>query len=217
MKKNSASSIDIVRAGYDLVAEAYARAFREEGGDEIRICRSWIELMLEGLDHSPRILELGCGDGVPVARDLAGRSDYLGIDISPVQIARARDRVPNGTFRCDEMSSLQFEPETFDAIVALYSIIHLPRETHASLLRTISTWLRPGGRFLATLGHTAWTGTEENWLGIENGTMFWSHADAATYRQWIEDASIDIVVGEFVPEGTGGHQMFMGVKRTTVP
>ena len=39
-------------------------------------------------------------------------------------------------------------------------------------------------------------------------TMYWSHADAATYRQWLVDAGLVIVRDEFIPEGSVGHQLF---------
>ena len=38
--------------------------------------------------------------------------------------------------------------------------------------------------------------------------MWWSHADAATYRAWIEQAGLRVVTEEFVPEGQGGHALF---------
>ena len=38
--------------------------------------------------------------------------------------------------------------------------------------------------------------------------MAWSHADAATYRGWLEAAGLAIVAEEFVPEGDGGFELF---------
>jgi hypothetical protein len=35
------------------------------------------------------------------------------------------------------------------------------------------------------------TGTEDHWLSGEAPT--WSHADAATYRDWIEQAGLSVV------------------------
>src|SRR5437763_212290 len=42
------------------------------------------------------ILEIGCGDGALLA--LLPNRDVTGIDLSPKQIARARQRLPHGTF-----------------------------------------------------------------------------------------------------------------------
>ncbi|EMF56783.1 hypothetical protein SBD_1866 [Streptomyces bottropensis ATCC 25435] len=38
--------------------------------------------------------------------------------------------------------------------------------------------------------------------------MWWSHADAATNRKWIEQAGLTVEWEEFVPEGDGGHALF---------
>jgi hypothetical protein len=66
-----------------------------------------------------------------------------------------------------------------------------------AVLSRIGSWLRHGGWFAATLGHTAWTGTEDDWLG-GGTTMLWSHADADTYRSWIT------ATGLVVPDGPNG-------------
>ena len=75
------------------------------------------------------------------------------------------------------------------------------------LLRRIAQWLRPGGWLLATVGQDAWTGTENNWLGGP-ATMWWSQADAATYRSWLQQAGLQIVDQDFIAEGDSGHALF---------
>ncbi|MER7247777.1 hypothetical protein [Kribbella sp. NPDC000426] len=77
----------------------------------------------------------------------------------------------------------------------------------ARLDPTIARWLRPGGWFLCTTGDGAWTGTDENWLG-GGAPMWWSHADAATYRNWLAEAGLTVHTEAFVPEGSGGHRLF---------
>ena len=38
--------------------------------------------------------------------------------------------------------------------------------------------------------------------------MWWSHADVATYRQWLTQVGFVMLREEFVPEGDGGHILF---------
>jgi len=83
----------------------------------------------------------------------------------------------------------------------------MPLDAQPDLLHRIATWLRPGGLFLTTTGAQAWTGTEDHWLG-GTATMWWSHADAATYRSWIVQAGLHIDLEHFVPEANSGHQLF---------
>jgi hypothetical protein len=68
-----------------------------------------------------------------------------------------------------------------------------------------SRW--PGGRLLATTGRDAWTGTQDNWLGGP-ATMWWSHADATTYRSWLRQSGLRVTDQQFVPEGDSGHALF---------
>ncbi len=82
------------------------------------------------------------------------------------QVSLARKNVPNATFLQADMTTLDFQPASFDAIAAFYSIIHVPRSEHAQLLGSISAWLRPGGLFVASMGASSTeTGFEQDWLG----------------------------------------------------
>jgi hypothetical protein len=42
--------------------------------------------------------------------------------------------------------------------------------------------------------------------------MWWSHADASTYRVWLQAAGLRIVAKDFVPEGDGGHAFFSAAR-----
>jgi hypothetical protein len=53
----------------------------------------------------------------------------------------------------------------------------------------------------------AWTGTEDNWLDGP-ATMWWSHADAATYQSWLQQSDLTITSQEFIPEAASGHTLF---------
>ena len=106
------------------------------------------------------------------------------------------------------MTEVDFPERQFAAIVALYSIIHVPLEEQKPLFRRIRTWLRPGGYFVAILGHSAVEGREPGWLG-SRVEMYWSHADAATYRRWLTSTGFEILQQKFIPEGSGGHELFL--------
>ena len=73
-------------------------------------------------------------------------------------------------------------------------------------------WLRPGGALLATVGARAWSGREDDWLG-SGAPMWWSHADAASYRRWLAAAGFAIEEDEFVPEGDSGHQLLIASRQ----
>jgi 2-polyprenyl-3-methyl-5-hydroxy-6-metoxy-1,4-benzoquinol methylase len=195
---------DVVRRGYDAVSYLY----RDDADNDADERREWIDRLVARLPSRATVLDLGCGCGVPVARALvdAGVS-VTGVDLSDVQIDRARSLVPGATFVRADATNVSFPPHSFDAVVCLYMLIHLPLDEQPPLLAAIASWLRPGGVFVATTGQRAWTGTEEDWLG-GGAAMWWSHADASTYARWLADAGFTIESQEYVPEGDAGHALF---------
>jgi len=156
------------------------------------------------------VLDLGCGCGVPATAILAEHHAVTGVDLSPVQISRARQLVPTAQFLCADMSTLEFAAGSFAAVVSFYTIIHVPLEEQPAIFKNIYRWLRPGGYLLATVGSGAWTGTEDDWLGAP---MYWSHADRATYVAWLEETGFEVLWTRFIPEGTGGHTLILAKAR----
>lgn len=194
---------DVVRRGYDALSHHYEQAYgaKERYGP-------WISDLCGRIPPECRVLDVGCGCGVPVARSLVAAGHRVtGVDISGVQISRARKLVPQATFLRADATAVDFPAGSFDAVVSFYALIHIPLGEQLPLLERIATWLRPGGWFLGTTGHTTWTGSDSDWLG-GGVTMWWSHADAATNRGWLTEAGLVVHQEELVPDGDSGHALF---------
>ncbi len=199
---------ELVRRGYDAISYRYRSDDAEPGR-----YAAWLAGLQDRLPAGASVLDVGCGCGVPVARSLAAAGHQVtGIDISDVQIERARRLVPAGTFIRADVTTAGFRPASFDAVVCLYSLIHIPLDEQPGLLRRVGGWLRPRGWLLAVAGQRAWTGAEENWLGGQ-ATMWWSQADAGAYRGWLEQAGLEVTEQGFVPEGDSGHALFWARRR----
>src|SRR5437868_6009866 len=123
---------EIVKEGYNHLSTAYREHFRASHTEHYP---SWLHTFLQAIPPGSPILELGCADGIPVAQRLSETHAYWGVDISPVQIQRARVQVPEGHFEVADMTELSFPAESFTGIVALYSIIHVPLEQQPGLIR----------------------------------------------------------------------------------
>jgi SAM-dependent methyltransferase len=200
---------DLVRRGYDAISRAYRD---DEGrsdaaaGENIRRLAEWVDEMAGLLGSSGRILDLGCGSGVPATKLLVEKGfEVVGLDFSPVQIARARQLVPGAKFIEADIATWKCEPSSFDGIVSLYALIHLPLQDQRELFPRIRRWLRPHGYFLAIVGHEQWTGVEE-YFGVP---MFWEHADRATYLDWMTKFGLRPIWDRFVPEGISGHTLVL--------
>ena len=133
-----------------------------------------------------------------MTRALAEGRDVTGVDISATQIELARRNVPAATFLHDDMTALAFGPASFDAVVAFYSLTHVPRDDVPSLLARIRDWLRPGGIFLASMGVEDDPGTvEEDWLGVD---MYFSHFTARKNRRLVAEAGLVVHSAEVLVE-----------------
>ena len=196
----------LVRRGYDMVSQAYRTDdYEYEGSGYQRI----LNLVLPELRGSDQVLELGCGCGIPVTKALAARCRVIGVDLSRVQLARARRLVPGVDFLEADMCRLQFREAAFSGITAFYSLIHVPLDEQMALLRRLRGWLRPGGFLLATVGYQRWIGSEEDWCGVSGATMYWSHEDRETNRRWFQEAGFELEREEFMPEGSGGATVLL--------
>jgi SAM-dependent methyltransferase len=154
------------------------------------------------LGSGARLLELGCGPGIPSTKALARRFKVTGVDISETQLEAARRSVPEGSFLRADLAEVDFPPESFDGVTAFYSISHVPRDEHGPLFERIARWVVPGGLFLATLG----AGDSRDWIGESlGGPMFFSSYDADTNRRLLTAANFELLIDEIIetpePEG----------------
>lgn len=188
----------LVRRGYDKCAESYAAARRRDDSDQLA------DLMAV-LGDGARVLDLGCGAGVPIARALCERHDVTGVDISESMLRFARASVPRGRFvRCDILDA-DFEDGSFDAAVAVFVLFHIPRQEHGQVFRRVHRWLRPGGHFLATLTESAEDPyTEDDFFGT---TMYWSSFGWRDYEKLLREAGFAIQGGRIIGHGYGADHV----------
>jgi ubiquinone/menaquinone biosynthesis C-methylase UbiE len=200
----------IVAEGYDRIAEGLLARYRATPPSGRK--QAYLERLIDGLDRDARVLDLGCGAGEQSAW-LSNRVRVTGVDISRTQVALARDRAPDAAFLLADMCSLQFGSSSFDAIAAIYSIIHVPREEQEPLLRNLHSFLKPGGRLFAVFGTTDWVGTEDNWLDL-GAEMYWSQFDSETSAAMLRAAGFRLIGSELVRDtlGEGAHLFVLAEK-----
>ena len=71
---------EIVRLGYDQISFRY----RDDAGQGLLSdYEEWLDELVPLLPPESPVLELGCGCGLPVAKVLADKFNYTGVDLSP--------------------------------------------------------------------------------------------------------------------------------------
>lgn len=189
----------LVQSSYDRCAAVYSEARMEDVHPEVK-------LLGELLDDGASVLDIGCGAGVPIARTLAERFTVTGIDISSEMILRAQSNVPEASFVHGDIMSMEFPDSSFDAVVAFYSIFHLPREEHAALFRRVHNWLKPGGYLMCTLNHSSESAyTEDDFFGV---TMYWSNYGLRDYLEMLSGLGFSILRATSIGDGySEGHDL----------
>ncbi|KAH7258986.1 S-adenosyl-L-methionine-dependent methyltransferase [Fusarium redolens] len=193
-----------LRASYNAIAPAYNTWTARH--NELRLTyldkllNSCPQLASTGDTTTKQVLELGCGSGSPFISTLLARSPSVHVyanDLSDVQLDLARHNLANYKDRVEfhpgDMMKLDFAPGSLTAVVALYSIIHLPQEEQKEMMRRIGHWLAPGGVFLSTFGtEEAPSIVDEKWIE-EKGWMFWSGlGKEAVLKALTHDAGLDV-------------------------
>ena len=190
---------ETVARGYDRVADEYA-ALESDEAPWPRLGR--VRAFAAELAPGSRILDIGCGNGLPATRELASRHDVTGVDISAEQIARARANVPGATFFRGDARDVDLGAPAFDAIVALYLVDNIPRDDYPALFGRLRELLTPGGRLLlsAEPGDDPWQ--PYTWLGVP---MFINTMPTQDLVQLLREAGFSVVSTELESQLEGGR------------
>jgi cyclopropane fatty-acyl-phospholipid synthase-like methyltransferase len=189
----------LVGRGYDAMVDTW-ETWSAQISDDPR--HEWAAELASRLEDGARVLELGCGGGTRETRELAARFRLTGVDLSERQLERARQRVPGAAFVHGDLTAVEFDEASFEAVVAFYSFNHVPRELLAPTFARVHGWLVPGGLFLATLGASDLDGWTGDWLGAPT---FFSGFPPETNLRLLRDAGFDLLRDDVVtiaePEG----------------
>jgi cyclopropane fatty-acyl-phospholipid synthase-like methyltransferase len=193
----------LVESGYDRVADRYLDTKNPEDPTTLEA----LERLARNLPPGGAVLDLGCGAGIPATRCLAEkRFTVTGVDFSARQLQLARENVPAASFVKADMTDLDFAPESFDAVVVLHSIIHVPREAQPTLFANIHHWLKPGGSLLAALATTDFEGEESDREGW-GAAMRWSHYGRETNEKTLRGTGFEVAFSEArTGRGTGDRE-----------
>ncbi len=195
------SKSEIVRKGYTKIAKAYNKQ-RDKYDNDFLLTR-----LSKQLPKGSKVLDLGCGAGVPVAKFLVKKGyRVIGIDFSKSMIKLARQNVPKAKVLEMDITRMKFKPNSFDSAVSFYALIHIPREKHAGIYKKLHKILKPGATmFVNACGIDAngWEGYEKKYLGVP---MFWSFYGPKRTSKIISNAGFEILWSKVLK--LGGEKQF---------
>jgi tRNA (cmo5U34)-methyltransferase len=110
---------------------------------------------------APSILDLGCGTG-NTSRALTGRFPDVRLTCADgsqqmIDLARAKLSPRDVEFHCTDLATpgwgAPWQPGTFDAVISVLVLEHLPFPEYRALLKEVLRLMKPGAWFVAVEGH----------------------------------------------------------------
>jgi SAM-dependent methyltransferase len=136
-----------IRSSYDTIADEYAKRIDGELSHK-PFDRQLLDAFAEQTRQQGTVADLGCGPGMVTQYLHDAGVNVVGFDLSPRMVQRASELHPGIAFKCEDFTRLEVLDNQWAGIVALYSLIHLPREEVQSVLRDFFRVLAPGGLLL---------------------------------------------------------------------
>ena len=168
---------------YEKSAHKYLRG-RDESLVGYKIVRQWANKLPEGSE----VIEIACGGGYPVTRELAESGLNLwAIDSSKTLLNEFQKRFPNIETKCERVQDSNFFDRKFNAAIAIGLIFLLPESEQVDLIKQISKILRPGGHFL----YMAPIKTGE-WLDLNTGIQCHS-LGYDRYQEILQNSGFQII------------------------
>ena len=134
------------RTSYDTVADSYANAIRDVLAREpyLRAVLTLFADLVHAAGGGP-VADVGCGPGHVTAHLHALGVDAFGIDLSSAMIDLARREHPDLRFEVGSMTDLPLADGSVAALLAFWSLIHVPDHAIPTVLGQFRRVLRPGG------------------------------------------------------------------------
>jgi ubiquinone/menaquinone biosynthesis C-methylase UbiE len=103
-----------------------------------------IDILVANTPEDGLILDLGCGNGY-YTEYISKKRKVIGIDLSPDFIDFNKKKYSDLAFQVGDMRRLEFEDHSISGIIAIASMIHIPKKEHSAVLKEFRRVLRDNG------------------------------------------------------------------------
>jgi 2-polyprenyl-3-methyl-5-hydroxy-6-metoxy-1,4-benzoquinol methylase len=112
----------------------------------------WHDRFIDGVAPGERVLDLGCGGGIPIASHLHAHGlEVTGVDSSLTMISLCRQRLPDQEWIVGDMRKLSLK-RRFGGILAWDSFFHLDHEHQRRMFVVFATHALPGAMLMFNTG-----------------------------------------------------------------
>ncbi|MFB6099873.1 MAG: class I SAM-dependent methyltransferase [Candidatus Nanohalobium sp.] len=122
---------------HDRLAEDYLDAFSEPS--------DYLENFLQKLDVGSKVLDAGCGAEVDTSYIASEGFEVIGVDLSDEMLRVAQENFGDLDFRKQDLRNLDFPENSFDGIVASFSLIYLEKSDVPKALEDFREMIKDDG------------------------------------------------------------------------
>lgn len=205
-------SFEAIDAQTQSVYQEHATTYDSQR-DKSLFERLYLDQLLQRIQPTRSVLDLGCGAGEPIARYLIEQNCRLtGVDYAPAMIDFCKQRFPQHNWFVGDMRKPDF-PESYDAIISWGAFFHLTPDQQRSSLPVLCQTLKPRGLLLITVGHMAGevTGT------VAGKQVYHSSLSKQEYTEILEAHELQVLEFNLADENCRGFSVFLAQKRAAMP
>lgn len=188
-----------ILATYEKVADDFARL-----RDRTLFERRWLDRML-GFAPGRRVLDLGCGTGLPIASYLADRRcQVTGVDGAASMVALFEKNLPRARAVHADMRGLDLG-ETFDVILAWDSFFHLSAADQRAMFATFAAHAAPRSVLMFTTG----TSAGEAIGAVGTAPVYHASLNPEDYRRALSAAGFEVLDQRMEDPDCAGHSVWL--------
>ncbi len=186
------------------IYQRHAEAFGRQRSTHL-FEQGWLDGFLGLLPVGGQILDIGCGNGVPIA-DYFIRQGFqvTGVDSAKSMIDRCQQRFPLHRWVQTDMRILAL-PGKFDGLIAWDSFFHLTREDQ----RRMFAIFRQHANSRAVLMFTSGPGNGEAIGAFEGEALYHASLAPAEYRQLLQEHGFSVVKMVAEDPDCQGHTVWL--------
>lgn len=185
---------------YETHADAFAR-LRSRHLME----KNWLDKFTRLVGSNGSILDIGCGNGVPIAEHFIRQGYQLtGVDGASAMLEKAQQAFPEQRWLNLDMRQIALG-ETFDGLIAWDSFFHLTQDDQRQMLPIFARHSHPGSVLMFTSGTDNGIAMGE----FEGEPLYHASLSPDEYQQRLAENGFRVIDVKFEDPDCGGHSVWL--------